>query len=375
LEFATGSDATLSSVLYFTLSFFFASAVSLLFCFFMRIKRQRKEIRSAQVEQQWREFCFQALMVQEPEKLPPMDQRDLYDLVEMWLQTFDRIRGADAAKGLIRLGQWLDFENRLLPWLKSNTIDEKLLAIMALGLLKERRALDVIRERIDDPYPLISLAAMKAFMEIEPEQGLPELLKRIDTPGWPIGRVRQLISAAPRTLQTHYVTLAAETLSEEQLPKLFELIYALAPSEASDAAKLALRRHPDSAPLLLVIIKHTTDPQFLPLVRASCRNSHPPLRHESLTALGRMGDQDDMAQLIQALNCDIWINQQAAANSLMTIVNEASAAQAIMPVLTTESARLHWSELLFQKGWLLPAIESVWVCSETSPRTQVAYHG
>lgn len=375
MEFATSSDATLSSVLYFTLSFFFASAVSLLFCFFMRIKRQRKETRSAQVEQQWREFCFQALMVQEPEKLPPMDQRDLYDLVEMWLQTFDRIRGAEAAKGLIRLGQWLDFENRLLPWLKSNSLDEKLLAIMALGLLKERRALADIRERIDDPYPLISLAAMKAFMEIEPEQGLPELLKRIDTPGWPIGRVRQLISAAPRTLQTHYITLAAETLSEEQLPKLFELIYALAPSEASDAAKLALRRFPENATLLLVIIKHTTDPLFLPLVRASCKNTLPAVRHESLNALGRLGDLQDKAQLIHTLNSDTWLNQQAAAHSLMNILNEPTAAQAIMSVLTTESARLHWSELLFHKGWLALEIESIWVCSDTTPRVQVAYDG
>lgn len=375
MEFATSSDASLSSVFYFTLTFFAASAVCLLISFFMRIRRQLKEARAAAVEEKWREFCFQALMTSEPENLPPMDQRDLYALVEMWLQTFDRIRGADAGKGLIRLGQWLDFENRLLPWLTSNVIDEKLLAIMALGQLKERRALPVIRERIDDTYPLISLAAMKAFMEIEPEAGLPELLKRIDTPGWPIGRVRQLISAAPRTLQTHYITLAAETLSELQLPKLFELIYALAPSEASDAAKLALRRFPDSAALILIVIKHTTDPQFLPLVRASCKNPLPSVRHEGLTALGRLGDAQDKSQLIKALNYDTWLNQQAAALSLISTLNEKTAAQSVMNLLTTESAQLHWSELLFQKGWLDPQQGAVWVCHDLKPRAEVAYHG
>lgn len=373
MEFATSTDPSLNGVLYITLAFFAASAGSMVFCFFMRKRRQRQEARSAKVEQQWREFCFQALMTQEPEKLPPMDQRDLFDLVEMWLQTFDRIRGADAAKGLIRLGQWLDFENRLLPWLNSNNIDQKLLAIMALGLLKDRRALDFIHTHIDDNYPLISLAAMKAFMDIDPEQGLPELLKRIDTPGWPIGRVRQLISAAPRNLQTSYINLAAETLSEPQMPKLFELVYALAPTEASEAAKLALRRFPESAPLLMVILKHTTDPQFLPLIRVSCNSLHPTLRHESLTALSRLGDPSDQERLIHALNNDIWLNQQAAANSLISILLEATAAQDIMPRLTTESGRLHWSELLFQKNWLAPSLSAVWLCSESSSRIKVAY--
>ena len=355
--------------------FFIASTGSLLLCFVIRIRRLRHIARSERVEAQWRQFCFQALMTDQPESLPPMDQRDLYDLVEMWLQTFDRIRGADAAKGLIRLGEWLDLSNRLLPWLKSNVMDEKLLAIMALGLLKERRALSVIRQKLDDSYPLLSLAAMKAFMDIAPEEGLPELMKRIDTPGWPMGRVRQLLTSAPRQLQTQYLGVAAETLLKDQLPHLMELVFALAPSEATEVAKICLRRFPDHELLIQTILKHTADPQFLPLARVSCQSLVPEARSEGLLALGRLGSADEQARLIHHLNSDTWHNQQAAAQSLMQLINNARSAEEISMQLSSESALLHWAELLFEKGWLRNNDAAVWIPSETTARTQVAFHG
>lgn len=375
MEFATSSDDALSGVFYFTLMFFVASGASLLFCFLVRQRRISQEARSARVEAQWRQFCFQALMTEQPETLPPMDQSDLYDLVEMWLQTFDRIRGADAAKGLIRLGEWLDFSHRLLPWLTSRALDEKLLAIMALGLLKERRALPVIRQGLDDPYPLLSLAAMKAFMDIAPEEGLPELMQRIDTPGWPMGRVRQLLSSAPRQLQTQYLAIAAETLLPEQLPHLLELVFALAPSEAGEVARICLRRFPSNEPLICTILKNTADPQFLPLAQASSESAVPELRGESLAALGRLGDLQELARLIRHLDDDTWLNQQAAARSLMQLVPDASTAEAMLQHLQSPSARQHWMELLFEKGWLTALDPASWIPPPTTAHTQVTQHG
>lgn len=372
---ATSSDHALNGVFYFTLMFFVASTGSLLFCFVIRQRRLRQQARSAHVEAQWRQFCFQALMTDQPENLPPMDQRDLYDLVEMWLQTFDRIRGADAAKGLIRLGEWLDLSNRLLPWLKSNVMDEKLLAIMALGLLKERRALPVIRQKVDDTYPLLSLAAMKAFMDIAPEEGLPELMKRIDTPGWPMGRVRQLLKSAPRQLQTQYLGVAAETLLKDQLPQLMELVFALAPSEATEVAKTCLRRFPDYELLIQTILKLTADPQFLSLARVSCQSLEPEVRREGLLALGRLGEAaGERARLIYHLNSDTWHNQQAAAQSLMQLTSNAISADDISLQLRSESALQHWTELLFEKGWLRNLDATSWVSTDTASRMKVAFH-
>lgn len=375
MEFATSSDHALNGVLYITLLFFTASAGSLLFCFFMRLHRQHQQKRSERVEAEWRQFCFQALMSDQLDNLPPMNQRDLYDVVEMWLQTFDRIRGADAAKGLIRLGEWLDFADRLLPLLKSRSMDETLLAIMALGLLKERRALPVIREKLDNPYPLLSLAAMKAFMDIAPEEGLPELMKRIDTPGWPMGRVRQLLSSAPRQLQTQYLTVAAETLLEYQLPHLMELVFALAPSESTEVAKSCLRRFPDQALLIQTILKHTADPQFLPLARAGCQSAVPELRSESLLALGRLGGTEEQARLMHHLDSDTWLNQQAAARSLITLTHTASEAQAILPQLQSISAQQHWAELLFEKGWLHNPDPASWAAANHLLHEQAVSHG
>ncbi|MES3040841.1 MAG: hypothetical protein V4730_06795 [Pseudomonadota bacterium] len=314
-------------------------------------------------------------MTDQLDQLPPMNQRDLYDVVNMWLQTFDRIRGADAAKGLIRLGEWLNFADHLLPLLKSRSMDETLLAMMALGLLKERRALPVIRENLDHPYPLLSLAAMKAFMDIAPEEGLPELMKRIDTPGWPMGRVRQLMSSAPRQLQTQYLAVAAETLLPYQLPHLMELVFALAPSESTEVAKGCLRRCPEQALLIQTILKHTSDPQFLPLARVGCRSTVPELRGESLLALGSLGGAEEQTRLIHHLDNDTWLNQQAAAKSLITLVHDASTAQSILSQLQSVSAQQHWSELLFEKGWLLNPDPAAWSAANSFLHEQVTSHG
>lgn len=352
MEFVSSSDQTLNGVLYLSVAFFIASVGALLLCFLMRRRRLKNQAHSDRVEAEWQQLCFQALMSDRPDTLPPMNQRDLNDVVEIWLQTLDRVRGADAAKGLVRLGEWLDLSNRLLPLLKSGDMDEKLLAIMALGQLKERRALPVILQNLDNPYPLLSLAAMKAFMDIAPEEGLPELMQRIDTPGWPLGRIRHLLHSAPRHLQTQYLSVAAETLSRQQLPHLMELVFALAPSESSQVANDCLRRFPTCSRLMQTVLKHSADPLFLPLARACCKSDLPELRSESLLALGRLGAREEEARLMHHLNNDTWLNQQSAARSLITHINDASAAHAILLNLQSASALQHWSELLFERGWL-----------------------
>lgn len=81
-------------------------------------------------------------------------------------------------------------------------------------------------------------------------------------------------------------------------------------------------------------------------------------------------------QIVQErLNSDTWHNQQAAAQSLMQLINNARSAEEISMQLSSESALLHWAELLFEKGWLRNNDAAVWIPSETTARTQVAFHG
>lgn len=374
MEFATSSDQTLDGVLYLSVAFFIASFGALLLCLLMRHRRLHNQAHAERVETEWRHFCFQALMNDLPDTLPSMKQRDLTDVVEIWLHTFDRVRGADAAKGLVKLGESLNFSERLLPLLKSGDMDEKLLAIMALGQLKERRALPVIRQSLDNSYPLLSLAAMKAYMEIAPEEGLPELMQRIDTPGWPLGRVRHLLHSVPRHLQTHYLSIAAETLSRHQLPHLLVLIFALAPSESSQVAQHCLSRFPDCSRLKITVLKHTADPRFLPLARTCCTSDLPELRSESLLALGRLGDREEEARLLHHLDNDTWLSQQSAARSLITHIHDISAAHAILFRLQSASALQHWSELLFERGWLPEPEPALPAADDPSLPARVATH-
>lgn len=225
--------------------------------------------------------------------------------------------------------------------------------LLCLGALQDTRVLPLALRSLDSDYPLISLAAARAIMEIDPHNGAPLLLQRLNRPGWPLGRLRQLLQLAPLTVRNRSLSQALADAPEPLLIRLLALSHELAESDTEPAMQLALRRFPEDPLVLAQVLRLTAAPGNLPLARAALAHPHDEVRHAALGALGRLGSLKDTDLLAGHLNQDNWYNQQAAAAALMALPGmQPQLALDILPGLNRQSGRLHWLQALSERGWL-----------------------
>lgn len=352
MAFASSFDPALTIVVAVAATLFLASLLCLLASLAMRWSRLREEVRSRDVEAHWRPICFAAMVGEIPESLPALDDRDLPAFIMTWIDTAERIRGSQAVEGLVELGQRMRISSRLHPWLSSRQTDQRLLALLALGLLRDRSALESVRHNLDESYPLLSLAAAKALMEIDPIEALPELLCRLDTPGWPQGRMRQLLELAPREQLSEALDYALPAAHAGAIPSLLRIVNALLNQRLDDDARAAMARFPGNEAVMSTMLELTTNPAELALARMACRHADPAVRRAGLIAISRIGGPDDIPLLRAMLEGDTWKNQQAAARVLIAMpVMDKPRAATIATSIANEQARQHWLEAMYLKGW------------------------
>ena len=319
----------------------------------LRYFRLKREQRARDVDEIWRPYCFAAMVNDMPEQLPALNPADARIVTDIWLDCVERIRGFESTHGLGVLAMRLRLHEHLLPQLRSGKTDLKLQALLALGAMKETRALPLALSMLDNDYPLMSLAAARALVEIDPHNGVGMVLDRLDNPGWPALRIGQLLKLAPAKLLHAEFAKALETWPASRLGKLLEILHALAESEFHQVARHVMKRFPDDTRLLAIILQLDDDPDLHALAVRMSQHEDASLRRIALAALGRVGTSRDQALLLSALDCDDWQQQQTAARALAQLPGlQRDAALAMLPTLRHQSARQHWREALFLRGWL-----------------------
>lgn len=349
----TDADLTLQPVSILVVVLLLSCIGCLLTSLVLRYFRLRREQRARDVDEIWRPFCFAAMVNDMPEQLPTLRPADTRIVTDIWLDCVERIRGFESTHGLVVLAMRLRLHELLLPQLRSGKTDLKLQALLALGAMKDTRALPLAHAMLDNDYPLMSLAAARALLEIDPHNGVGMVLDRLDNPGWPALRIGQLLKLAPaKVLQAAFASALA-SWPAARLGKLLEILHALAESEFHQVAKQVMKRFPEDARLLACILQLDDDPEVHALAVRLSQHENATLRRNALAALGRVGTSRDQALLVSALDCDDWQQQQTAARALAQLPGlQRDAALALLPGLTHESARQHWREALFLRGWL-----------------------
>jgi HEAT repeat protein len=319
LGFGTTSDPLVLAALWSGVGALIATGVLVLAIIAARIAlilRQRVERRAAA---RWNPLIAQCAE-QTPQSIPALRRRDVETFLVLWCRAQESLRGA-AQDNLRALAYRLELGSRVQQLQRSGTARLELLALVALGHLRERAAIPLLLRLVPQAAPVMSLAAAQALMRIDAAVGLPCVLKAVAArDDWSLAPVvSMLLEADPQEVGAQLSALIGAELEHERrahggagLARLLRL-HVAAPNEALRGvvqAALARETLPEPLCAALAALTHPADADY---ARALLDHPAVPVRVAAARVLGRVGGAADHERLCHALSDrDWWVRYRAA---------------------------------------------------------------
>lgn len=280
----------------------------------MRIMLNRRERRKTRFLAVWRPLIVQSL-AGNIQHYPPVPKADIPVLLNLWNHFQESLRG-EAKERLNQLARDMCMGQMALDMLRHHRLAEQLLAMMTLGHLRDRSALQILSTLLKYESPIISLAAARALMQIDATSAveifMPLLAVRED---WPSVRVASLLKeAGPSIISTPLANLIRHA-PREQLSRLVHFLE-LAYSDVSSGLVREILETTNDSPVIAACLLVMSDSRDLDLVRKQLQHPDWPVRVQAASALGRMGSEVDRQSLERLLQDPQWWVRYRAAQSL-----------------------------------------------------------
>ena len=249
------------------------------------------------------------------QQYPPIAKADIAVLLNLWNHFQESLRG-EAKQRLSQMARDAAMDKIALTMLHNRGVAEKLLAMMTLGHLRDKSALQALSDLLKDESPIISLAAARALMQIDAlvavDVFMPLLAVRDD---WPSARVASLLKEAGASIISAPLSNIIAVAPAEQLPRLIHFLELTYSGVSSRVVRELLDKNNEPqviAACLLVM----SDARDLDLVRKHLQHPDWPVRVQAAAALGRMGSDVDRKSLVSLLEDPQWWVRYRAAQSL-----------------------------------------------------------
>ena len=249
------------------------------------------------------------------QQYPPIAKADIAVLLNLWNHFQESLRG-EAKQRLSQMARDAAMDKIALTMLHNRGVAEKLLAMMTLGHLRDKSALQALSALLKDESPIISLAAARALMQIDAlvavDVFMPLLAVRDD---WPSARVASLLKEAGASIISAPLSNIIAVAPAEQLPRLIHFLELTYSGVSSRVVRELLDKNNEPqviAACLLVM----SDARDLDLVRKHLQHPDWPVRVQAAAALGRMGSDVDRKSLVSLLEDPQWWVRYRAAQSL-----------------------------------------------------------
>lgn len=272
------------------------------------MRRERNRIRAATL---WHQILLDSAqgMATSPPSLP---RSDVPGFVDAWNHVHQSLGHHDDA-GLQRVAQEIGLEQHLSVAIDHGNFHNRVMSIVALGYLRSRSHFDKLARYLDDRSTIISLSAARALMHIDPARAVtmlvPHIVERND---WPQGGVAQILHDASPAIVSKELGEVALQANADVAPRLVRFLADVSPSAAAPVIRNVLASHPDDH-LISTCLQVMTDPSDLDLIRSLLTHERWHVRMHAASALGRLGNNDDVQGLLPLL-CDTqwWVRYRAA---------------------------------------------------------------
>lgn len=321
--FNTTSDFELRLALGFGLMTLVASVGLVLQVLSMRLRAQQREHARLAVQTRWRPVLVQAAVESGEDgvampRLPALAHRELTDVLLLWTQMQDGLRGS-AHAGLNRLALQLGFAEQARRWAARGRLAQRVIGLVVLGHLGLPEDRERLRVALDDPRTLVSLAGARALLQIDAAGNAPQVLDQyLGRPDWPAARLGTLLrdagaeAVAPALLERLLAAAPAE-----QIRLLPLLRFAETPRSGSVLEQLVARS--EDPQVLSIALRQLHGPDALERVRKLCESGDALVRSAAAVALGRIGEPIDRVRLVILLSDRDWWVRYRAAQALVTM--------------------------------------------------------
>lgn len=350
--FAIASNLSITLAWWTGTLFTIVSVLCIIYMFGLRkwsdIVRHRREA----VNEKWEAPLYQITVVEEPKpkkepqqayKLTAADKKDVlqtyieqgrFDPVEplpkeelphflfIWNYLHESLRGISKDR-LNGLAHDLHLEGRTYRMLRGRNLKNRILAINTFGNLRERQAYEEIRKLAYTQDPIISLWAWRALFRIDFDETLDKhfsmMAARTD---WSPTFVAKILLELDRDLISEpLVRLVGESferkIEERQMARLISYLTVAHIAAFSPLIDRILNESSQNE-VLIACLRLVKSDESLGRVRELIESERWEVRLQVVQTLGRLGHDEDVALLIEALNdLDWWVRYRAASALLI----------------------------------------------------------
>ncbi|MBH0206627.1 MAG: HEAT repeat domain-containing protein [Nitrospira sp.] len=283
---------------------------------------QQATIARQQRSEQFREVWFRLLiksMMTAPDELPPVRSRDAKDFLRLWNYLSESIRGGDR-NGLHATMRLAGMDRVAAKMLKSYRLDDRLMAVVALGHLRERTVWNALERFVVSRTPELSLAAARSLIRIDAQAALAILIPLVGVrTDWSFVKVATMLSEADLGQVVEALAHEARGASVDATVRFLRCLEAVGSPDALPVVREILARENCDNQVVVACLRccsRYATRQDLGTVRAYLAHPNHLIRLHAVLALGRIGTEEDERLLIDRLSDDEWWVRYRAAGVL-----------------------------------------------------------
>lgn len=294
-----------------------ATAVLLGYAFLLRASLTLRNRRYAAFIQVWRPVLAEAVSDNglTREALPALRHRDLEFFLHEWNITHDSVKGS-AESRLNAMARDLEIDEKVWQMLDRHQVRHKLVATATLGHLGEIRAWDRISGQVKSGNTLLSLLAASALVQIDADRALPIVIPHMaNREDWPPARVATILRRAGPDSVSGPLGKAILEATPEKANRLLGYLDTCHLAVADELTHRLLK-YSDDDYIITALLRTLDNPRELPIVRKLISHPRWHIRMLCAVALGRIGEAEDEAALIELLSDQAWWVRYRAAQTL-----------------------------------------------------------